>query len=346
MTIYLNNDIINELQLTDAEVGVYIALKSIYQASKNKQYISYNMLAFELCGNGEYKRSVCNAIKDSFNSLVKKKYISIVETLSTTEFIVDMSSLYIDMEENDTYYTTIFDNEVHSIMNLNGKIDKFKILRYFVYCMKTLCRSQGIYQDLFSEKVNFVGFMTQEYLSQHTGIDISQIKEYNKILEENHLLYIYRHKEMKRNTVTGQFKSFTNHYGRYEDREDIITFAKNYEKVHGIEEQLVQSEKSNRKRSVSAKYNNLCKDFDRYINQYSDDEVIEIYKQIHHDNDLIQSDLIGAKVGSDYYRKLRSKLRDEAIFDKIPCVVQYRNRNIIKLDLENEDNWGEPDHIA
>lgn len=346
MNIYLDNNIIDTVRLTDAEMGVYVALKGIYQASKNRQYISYNMLAFELYGNGKYKRSICDAIKDAFNSLVQKKYISIIETLSTTEFVVDMSGLYINMEKSNTYYTTISDTELHSIMNIGGRSDKFKLLRYFLICLKTICKSQDVYKDNYNARINFVGFMSQEYLSQHTGIDISQIIEYNRILEENHLLYIYRHKEMKRNTITGQFKSFTNHYGRYEDREDIITFAKNYEKVHGIEEQLVQSEKSNRKRSISAKYNNLCKDFDRYINQYSNDELIEIYKQIRHDNEQIQSDLIGAKVGSDYYEKLRLKLRDEEIFDKIPCIVQYRSRNIIKLNCENEDNWGEPDHIA
>ena len=346
MIIYLDNNIIDTVKFTDAEMGVYVALKGIYQASKNRQYISYNMLAYELYGNGKYKRSSCNAIKDAFNSLVQKKYISIIETLSTTEFVVDMIGLYINMEKSNTYYTTISDTELHSIMNIGGRSDKFKLLRYFLICLKTICKSQDVYKDNYNTRINFVGFMSQEYLSQHTGIDISQIIEYNRILEENHLLYIYRHKEMKRNTITGQFKSFTNHYGRYEDMEDIITFAKNYEKVHGIEEQLVQSGKSNRKRSISAKYNNLCKDFDRYINQYSNDELIEIYKQIRHDNEQIQSDLIGAKVESDYYEKLRLKLRDEEIFDKIPCIVQYRNRNIIKLNCENEDNWGEPDHIA
>ena len=40
---------------------------------------------------------------------------------------------------------------------------------------------------------------------------------------------------MKRDKKTGQIKSFTNHYGRYEDKDDIEIFALNYEKTCGVE---------------------------------------------------------------------------------------------------------------
>lgn len=349
MEIYLKNDIIDNLKNTDSDISLYVALRSLYQSTRKNQIITYNMIMYELYGNLSYKRAAYEKIVEAFKRFSNVGLISIVEKVSNTEYIVDLSNLYFEGNSNN-YYTVIRDEEIHTIMNINNKMDKFKLLRYFIVCLKSLCKTQGVYIDALSTKTDFVGFMPQKYLAEKMGSDYESnkklIQQYDAVLEENHLLYIYRHKEMKRNTITGQFKSFTNHYGRYKDREDIITFAKNYEKVHGIEEQLVQSGKSNRKRSISAKYNNLCKDFDRYINQYSNDELIEIYKQIRHDNEQIQSDLIGTKVGSDYYEKLRLKLRDEEIFDKIPCIVQYHSRNIIKLNCENEDNWGKPDHIA
>ncbi|MGM9964341.1 MAG: hypothetical protein ACI32Z_04270 [Clostridium sp.] len=325
MNIYLKNEIINDLKLSDAEISVYIALRSIYQSSKEKQYVSYNMIAYELHGSGDFKRAVFNQIKLAFNSLIEKGYVIVVEQLSTTEFILDMKKIYIDTNENDTYYTVIYDNEVHSILNLNTKADKLKILRYYVICLRSICRTQGIYQDYYIEKTNFVGFMTQEYLSSQTGIHINNILSYNKILMENHILYVHRHDEMMRNEL-GEFRSFPNHYGRYSDKDDIITFSYAYLKSQGINNNVVQSEKANHKRSVSAKYNNLCRDFDRYINIYSDDELIEIYKQIHHDNELIEKELSSVKEGSDYYDILAEKIRDEDIFDNIPCVVAYVNR--------------------
>lgn len=346
MNIYLKNEIINDLKLSDSEISVYIALRSIYQSSKEKQYVSYNMIAYELHGTRDFKRAVFNQIKVAFNILIEKGYVTVVEQLSTTEFILDMKKIYIDTNENDTYYTVIYDNEVHSILNLNTKADKLKILRYYVICLRSICRTQGIYQDCYIEKTNFVGFMTQEYLSSQTGIHINNILSYNKILMENHILYVHKHNEMMRNEL-GEFRSFPNHYGRYSDKDDIITFSYAYLKSQGINNNVVQSEKANHKRSISAKYNNLCRDFDRYINIYSDEELIEIYNQIHHDNELIENELSSVKEGSNYYYILAEKIRDENIFENIPCVVAYVNRrhNLSSSHVGHDDHWGEPDPL-
>ena len=346
MNIYLKNEIINDLKLSDSEISVYIALRSIYQSSKEKQYVSYNMIAYELHGTRDFKRAVFNQIKVAFNILIEKGYVTVVEQLSTTEFILDMKKIYIDTNENDTYYTVIYDNEVHSILNLNTKADKLKILRYYVICLRSICRTQGIYQDCYIEKTNFVGFMTQEYLSSQTGIHINNILSYNKILMENHILYVHKHNEMMRNEL-GEFRSFPNHYGRYSDKDDIITFSYAYLKSQGINNNIVQSEKANHKRSISAKYNNLCRDFDRYINIYSDEELIEIYEQIHHDNELIENELSSVKEGSNYYYILAEKIRDENIFENIPCVVAYVNRrhNLSSSHVGHDDHWGEPDPL-
>ena len=246
MNIYLNNDVISDLSLTDSEIGVYVALRNIYLSNRDYQVVTFNMIAYELFGNKDYKRAIFESIKSSFKSLVDKEIITIIDELSSTEFVVNLSKLYINMENEDTYYTIIKDNEVHTIMNINSKIDKFKLLRYFIICMKTICRTTGVYKDC-GTKQNFVGFMTQEYLCSLIGIshdtNSKLIQTYNSVLEENKLLYIYRHTEMKRDKKTGQIKSFANHYGRYEDKDDIEIFALNYEKTCGAQEEIVQSDK-------------------------------------------------------------------------------------------------------
>ena len=329
MNIYLSNTVISDLQFNDYEIATYVALKSIYTSNRDTQFVSYNMITYELF-NGKCTNTASTYIKDAFNSLVDKGLVTIVEKLSTTEFVLDLSKLYFEYSNgSNEYYTVIRLDEVHSIMNIANKMDKFKLLRYFITCLRTICRTQGIYVDQ-STKQNFVGFMTQEYLCEQIGIcyksNFKLIQQYNDILEEYQLLYIYRHTEMKRDKKTGQIKSFTNHYGRYEDKADIEIFALNYEKTCGIQEEIVRSDKSNQRRKLSSQYNNLCYDFDRYVDAYSDKELIEIYKYIHFKNDEIEKELETAKEGTEYYDRLLDKLKDEDLFDDIPCVVEYINK--------------------
>ena len=329
MNIYLSNTIISNLQFNDYEIATYVALKSIYVSNRNTQFISYNMISYELFNN-KCSNTASTYIKNAFNSLVDKGLFTIIEKLSTTEFVVDLSKLYFEYSNgNNEYYTIIRLDEVHSIMNISNKMDKFKLLRYFITCLRTICRTQGMYVNQ-SEKHNFVGFMTQEYLCEQTGIsyrsNFKLIQQYNDVLAENHILYIYRHNEMKRDKINGQFKSFSNHYGRYEDKNDIEVFAVNYEKTCGIQEEIIQSDKSNQRRRLSSQYNNLCYDFDRYINAYSDEELIEIYKYIHFKNNEIEKELDSAKEGTKYYDRLLDRLRDENLFYDIPCVVEYINK--------------------
>ena len=328
MNIFLNNNIISDLELNDYEIATYVALRSIYSSARDTQFVSYNIITYELF-NGKCTNTASTYIKTAFQSLVGKELVTVVEQLSTTEFVLDLKKLY--FETSDEYYTVIRLDEVHSIMNINNKMDKFKLLRYFITCLRTICRTQGIYIDQ-SAKQNFVGFMTQEYLCNQIGVNYKSnfklIQQYNDVLEENKLLYIHRHTEMKRDKVTGQIKSFANHYGRYEDKDDIDVFAINYEKSCGIQEEIVQSDKSNQRRRLSQMYNNLCYDFDRYLWEYDDKTLIEIYKYIHFKNDEIEKELETTIEGSAYYNSLLEKLKDEDLFDDIPCVVDYVNKKL------------------
>lgn len=328
MNVFLNNNVISDLQFDDYEIATYVALRSIYSSTRDTQFVSYNMITYELY-NGKCTNTVSTYVKTAFQSLVDKGLVTIVEQLSTTEFVLDLSKLYFDSSKD--YYTVIRLDEVHSIMNIANKMDKFKLLRYFITCLRTICRTQGIYVDQ-SAKQNFVGFMTQEYLCDQIGVNYKSnfklIQQYNDVLEKNKLLYIHRHTEMKRDKVTGQIKNFSNHYGRYEDKDDIDVFAVNYEKTCGVQEEIVQSDKSNQRRRLASQYNNLCYDFDRYSVEYDEKTLIEIYKYIHFKNVEIEKELETATEGSTYYDALLEKLKDEDLFDDIPCVVDYVNKKM------------------
>ena len=44
MNIYLNNDVISDLSLTDSELGVYVALRNIYLSNRDCQVVTFNMI--------------------------------------------------------------------------------------------------------------------------------------------------------------------------------------------------------------------------------------------------------------------------------------------------------------
>lgn len=118
MEIYLNNDIIDDMQISDEELSVYIALKSIYQSSRNKQYITYNMILYELVGNFSFKRSLYKKVKSAFESLVNKNLILIDNKVSASEFIVNLSGLYFTSDfttGKGKYYTIVYNDEVQAI---------------------------------------------------------------------------------------------------------------------------------------------------------------------------------------------------------------------------------------
>lgn len=148
--------------------------------------------------------------------------------------------------------------------------------------------------------------------------------------------------------------SFSNHYGRYEDKQWIIQFANEYVATYNLKETetLVKAEKSKINKKYAAIYNLLAKDFDKYIGNYSDAELIGTYKYIHGRNICNEKELRGVEEGSAAYNDILGRIKNEDLFDNIPCVVDYINRKFEekrykeerKKNLVNalpDDNWGQ-----
>lgn len=337
MDIYLQNTIIDDLQFSDADISLYVALRSLYQSTRIEQVITFNMIMYELYGSTGFKRAAQEKIGESFKKFADMELIKVKEKFPGNEYVVDLSNIYFEGGIG-SYYTIIRDSEVHTIMNMDNKMDKFKLLRYYIVCLESINKSQGVYEDQRgNQKTNFVGFMPKDFLCKKIGINYetckSYIHQYDSVLEDHHLLYNHRHKEMKRDKATGQIKSFTNHYGRYEDRKYIDQFADQYEKQCGPTEEIVRSSKSNEKRSLMQKYNSLVRDFEKYSVEYSEELLIKIYKHVHASNKKVLESMKNIQQGSYYYLELEEKLRDESVFQKIPCLETY-----LKNDDSEEDS--------
>ena len=356
--LFLNNEVIKDLSLNDYEIAVYAALRSMYDSQKELQYITYNSVAFELYGNLQISRRYMDHIKSALNSLVKNGLIKKIDSISATEFIVDMSGLHFEQNsEKGIFYTVITLEEVHRIMNIDIKKDNFAILRYFIILISSICHDKGIYEHSsgYDAHTDFVGFMTQDTLAGWCGTTKARIIEYNSILETEKIIYTYRHTQNKKDKETGQIMSFSNHYGRYEDKEWIIQFANEYVATFNLKETetLVKAEKSKVNKRYAAIYNLLEKDFDKYIDNFSDADLIGTYKYIHSKNICNEKELRNIEEGTTFYDNILSKIKNEDLFDDIPCVVDYVNRKVKqKRDMEkrknnlvnaiSDDNWDEP----
>lgn len=356
--LFLNNAVIKDINLSDYEIAVYVALRSLYDSQKELQYVTYNSVIFELYKNSQISRRCMNHIKSALDSLIKKGLIKKIDFFSTTEFIIDMSSLHFEQNTGKgIFYTVITLEEVHRIMNIDTKKDNFAILRYFIILISSICHDKGTYDHSVgcSEHTDFVGFMTLDTLAGWCGTTKARIIEYNSILEAEKIIYIYRHNQNKKDKETGQIMSFSNHYGRYEDKQWIIQFANEYVATYNLKETetLVKAEKSKVNKRYAAIYNLLAKDLNKYIGNFSDTELIGTYKYIHSKNLCNEKKLREVEEGTVAYDEIIGMIKNEDLFDDIPCVVDYVNKMVEKkrnaekrksnlINTALDDNWGEP----
>lgn len=117
-------------------------------------------------------------------------------------------------------------------------------------------------------------------------------------------------------------------------------------------ETLVKAEKSKMNKKYAAIYNLLAKDFNKYIGNFSDVELIGTYKYIHSKNLCNEKKLRDAEEGTATYDDIIGKIKNEDLFDDIPCVVDYVNKKIEKkrnieerkrnlINTVSDGNWGE-----
>lgn len=73
--LFLNNLVIKNVNLSDYEIAVYVALRSLYDSQKVMRYITYNSVVFELYNSLKISRRYLDHIKSALESLVEKDMI-------------------------------------------------------------------------------------------------------------------------------------------------------------------------------------------------------------------------------------------------------------------------------
>jgi hypothetical protein len=327
----LKKDICTNNDLTSEGLAAYIALRYLLKEGIDEYYISLNMLAFIL--SGEFKRKTIDSIKLGVSNLIDIKLIRIVNKISTTEYILDLSDLYLDISKN--YYIKIDSNEVKKIMDYKYK---FLLLRYFVLLLSMFNHKHklnGIHQ------LDFSSISIDSMVSQF-NMPRSNILSYNQILEEKKILYIHRFNDYIKSD-DGSIKSIQNFYSRLEQKDLIISYANQYANALKSEKCNKRTNKqiANKKNSMLQKFNALDKG-----TSYSNDIIQEIYNFIveyNADQDKVINMYKNDK--SDYADeqrdKARKKKKDLSVFDGygflVSCNLQPNNGNDIDFYKEMGD---------
>lgn len=233
MDIFLDSKIITDDTLSSNAIAAYTALRMIQNLNTNQYYVNIKLLTFQLTDDIVLSRKYMERLSDGLNELIVNKYIEVITNKADKDYILDISNLiinnYSDGSKERNFFIIIESDEIHKIMNLDSRLDKFSVLRYFMCMLSTINYNATYYDVMGNAYNNFVGFMTNDYIGSLCGVtSYTTYDKYNHLLEDNEMIYIYRHNILIRDEK-GQLKNPPNHYGRYKDKELIVGYSVNRE---------------------------------------------------------------------------------------------------------------------
>lgn len=343
MDVFLESKIICDKKLSSNAIAAYTALRIMQNLNTNRYYVNIKLLTFQLTDDITFSRKYVERLSDGLNELIIKKYIGIVTNNADKDYILDISNLIIDNNSDGSkdknYFVIIGSDEIHKIMNLDSRLDKFSVLRYFVCMLSTVNYSATYYDVMGKEYYNFVGFMTNDYIGSLCGVtSYTTYDKYNHLLEDNELIYIFRHSVMLRDEK-GQLKNLPNHYGRFKDKELIIGYAVNRENFELGEDAV--DKRANESRSLMQKYYCMVK----YGTEYPKKEVRRIYRYVHYRNQQNEKNYKQAIEKGYSGEEFLDKIVPEDIFYKYEYLFVKDSSvsgNVNTGNIVSNDNWGEP----
>ena len=263
--IYIKKKYLEDSFVTDYAFTIMAALQP-YSNNRNDMLLTAEYVSYLVFGR-EATRKELYIIKAGLEELIESGIIKVNYKLNKSQFVCDISNLY--FRKGTEYFVTVEYDELHKIINIETKSDKYKLFRYF-------CSIVGHF--------NLSGFLDEEYRGKVCGYALNEINElipkrtairYNEILEENQLIHIHRYDDVLYNTIDNELKRIVNVYGRYKDKDIVEKFAKVYEEKYGWDH-INERKKSEHK--VADRNRALGQYYKNYINgkEYDKETVEEI----------------------------------------------------------------------
>ena len=316
--IFIPINIVNSSSFSNYALASYSILKLLTVTTYiDKHYITPAQIEFYLTGKIARSRRFSNYIMCGIDELVNDKVILKIGEYKDG-YILDCSSLWI--QDNSIFVIVTYEEikKVFEIENTNN----FLLLKYFIFLMGTISSKIEVYIDAVQSKTRVVGTFTIEKLAELSGISKRSVIEYNKLLEECGLLYVYRQNDFTINKISQEIKTLPNVYGRPSDKIYIDAFAENQKQYRESFRYVTKNtEKVNNNRRMAQMYNQLIKlsKEDKEI-KYSNREIQDIYNYVISENKKYE--LLYKK---NEYEEYLEKIRDVDIFNKYDFIERSEN---------------------
>ena len=243
MNLFLSKHI----DLSDKETVVMAILNGLYSNKNENLYISINLLGYAITGRflnvkNNKDRTIITGIKEGLDSLINKEIIEVIDC-DKDNYILSSKGLSVDTEKEN--FVVIEQWEMQRIFENGNK--PFCIFNFFSTVVGTI------------NNVTKEWHMSQDGMVEVFGGSKTTVNSYLRQLEEMKLLYVYRPKKRRSD---GTFQNVNNSYGRYTDRDKVISSALEY--IGTIECEDINSKID--RRAIKLRYNAYCNGAKKYKN--------------------------------------------------------------------------------
>ena len=301
MNLFLSKNI----ELADKETVVIAILNGLYSNKNENLYISISLLGYAITGRflnvkNNKDRTIISGIKDGFDSLIKKEIIEVIGC-DKDNYILSSKGLTVDTEKEN--FIVIEQWEMQRIFEDGNK--PFCIFNFFVTIVGTI------------NNITKEWHMSQDGMVEIFGGSKTTVNSYLRQLEEMKLLYVYRPKKRRSD---GTFQNVNNSYGRYADRDKVISSALEY--IGTIECEDINSKID--RRAIKLRYNAFCNGAKKYKN--NPDLVESLIKECIEYNKSLEFKPIEGGYDGEFKQ---GEPLDMSVFPNISV-------------KETDDIWGEP----
>lgn len=302
MTLFLSK----EFNTNDKECFVLAVLNGLYTNKHETLFTSIDEIGYFATGrflDSKKDKTIIQGIKQGLKSLSDRKIIEIIDTKKDI-YVLSPKGLTVDTEKEK--FLTVEQWEVQKIFK--NAVKPFNLFDFFAQIVATINTITKEYH------------MSQDSMIMFFGGSKSTINDYIRQLEELKLLYMYR-PHRRRND--GTYRNINNVYGRYADKEAIISSAKDY--IDTIDS--VECAADSGRRSTKLRYNHFIDGAKKY--QDNQDEVKRLYRDCVKYNKSLKHKPIEGGYGEDKEWKQCGEL-DLSVFPEY---------------AKDDEQWGEPDKL-
>lgn len=306
MQLWLSEKIYKSDKITVYGLAAYCAIKTLLYNDEQKEICTNaDILSYQLIKNTQPPRRFLERIKTGYEELLEQGIINKVGINSKYD-VLDCTNLFIT--EDTDYFTIVTYDEILRIFQVDN-VNNLILLKYFIFLIGTISSTIDVYLDPIQHKCRVVGNLTIDYISKLAGIGTTSIIEYNKILEKENLLYVYRQRDFIINEDNGEITTLPNVYGRPVDKVYINAYAVNQKKYKNSYKYVENNIKgANERRRLAQMYNQLRKGND---SKYSPETIQQIYGYVLQENQKYQN--VYEKTQD---KQCLNKIRDVRVFEK------------------------------